>query len=90
MGPRQEDTSAKERWKESLSWIPGPPCTYAEQKLFPVQLNWRPIRVSGTPKRVITANGEVQTNEEATVYVKDLNFVVTVQLFEDMPPALSL
>ena len=29
------------------------------------------------------ANGEVQTNEEARVYVHDLNLFVTVQLLED-------
>ena len=33
-----------------------------------------PIRVSGNPKVVITASGEVQTNEEATVYIQDLDF----------------
>ena len=32
---------------------------------------------------VLTANGEVQTNEEATVYVHDLELYVTVQILED-------
>ena len=30
------------------------------------------VRVSRTPTKLITANGEVQTNEEATEYVHDL------------------
>ena len=34
-----------------------------------VLLMCRPIRVSRSPTRVITANGEVHTNEEATEYV---------------------
>ena len=36
------------------------------------------IRVSRNSTKVLTANGEVQTNEEATVYVKDLDPFVTV------------
>ena len=32
------------------------------------------VRVSRTPTTGMTANGEVQTNEEATVYVYDLIF----------------
>ena len=47
-------------------------------------------RVSKSPTTVVTANGEVQTNEEATVYVKDLDLFVTVKLLEDTPPVLSL
>ena len=39
---------------------------------------------------VVTANEEVQTNEEAQVYVYDLDLFVTVQLLEDTPAALSL
>ena len=30
------------------------------------------VTTSRSPTTVITANGEVQTNEEATVYVKEL------------------
>ena len=48
------------------------------------------VRVSKKPTTVITADGEVQTNEAATVYVKDLNSFVTVQFLEDTPPVLSL
>ena len=32
----------------------------------------------------------MQTNEEATVHVKDLDLFVTVQLLEDTPPVLPL
>ena len=39
---------------------------------------------------MVTANGEVQTNEEARVYVHDLHIFVTVQLLEDTPAVLSL
>ena len=38
----------------------------------------------------MTANGEVQTNEEAQVYVHDLHIFVTVQLLEDTLAVLSL
>ena len=33
----------------------------------------------------VTANGEVQTNEEAQVYVHDLDLFVTVQLLDETP-----
>ena len=45
---------------------------------------------SRNPNTVMTANGEVQTNEEAQVYVQDLDLVVTVQILEETPPVLSL
>ena len=48
------------------------------------------LRRSTTPTTVVTANGEVQTNEEAQVYVHDLNLFVTVQLLEETPAVLSL
>ena len=38
---------------------------------------------------MVTANGEVQTNEEAQVYVHDVHIFVTVQELEDTP-AVSL
>ena len=38
---------------------------------------------------VVSANGEVQTNEEAQVYVHDLHLFVAVQLLEDTPAVLS-
>ena len=41
------------------------------------------------PSTVMTANGEVQTREEATVCVKELDLFVTVTLLEETPAALS-
>ena len=49
------------------------------------------FRRSRNPTTVVTANGgEVQTNEEAQVYVHDLDLFVTVQLLEETPTVLSL
>ena len=39
---------------------------------------------------VITANGEVQTHEEATDYVRELEIFLTMKLLEDTPAVLSL
>ena len=38
----------------------------------------------------MTANGEVQTREEATIYVKQLDLFVTVMLLQETPAVLSL
>ena len=48
------------------------------------------VRVSRRPTTVITANGSIETNEEATVDVKDLHLFVTVQLLDDTPLVVSL
>ena len=45
---------------------------------------------SCSPTTVITANGEVQTHEEATVYVKELAIFLTMKVLEDTPAVLSL
>ena len=45
---------------------------------------------SCSPTIVITANGEVQTHEEATVYVKELDIFLTVIVLENTPAVLSL
>ena len=42
------------------------------------------------PTIVITANGEVQTHEEATVYVKELDIFLTMKVLENTPSVLSL
>ena len=47
-------------------------------------------RVSKHPTTVVTANGEVQTKDDATVHVKKLDLFVTVKLLEDTPAVLSL
>ena len=44
---------------------------------------------SCSPTTVITANGEVQTHEEATVYVKELD-IFLMKVLENTPAALSL
>ena len=48
------------------------------------------VRRSRNPTSVVTANGEVQTNEEAQVYVHDLDLFVTVQIPNDTPAIPSL
>ena len=45
---------------------------------------------SCSPTIVITANGEVQTHEEATVYVKELEKFLTMKVLENTPAVLSL
>ena len=48
------------------------------------------LRRSRNPRTVVTANGEVQTNEEAQVYVCDLDLFITEQLLENTQAVLSL
>ena len=45
---------------------------------------------SCSPTIDITAREEVQTHEEATVYVKKLDIFLTMQVLEDTPAVLSL
>ena len=45
------------------------------------------VATSRSPTTVITANGEVQTNEEATVYVREVEFL-TMKVLEDTPAVL--
>ena len=45
---------------------------------------------SCSPTIVIPANGEVQTHEEATVYVKELDIFLTMKVLENSPTVLSL
>ena len=56
-------------------------------------LNSAELETMGTsknPTTVMTANGEVQTREEATENVKELDLFVTVMLLEDTPACVSL
>ena len=48
------------------------------------------LRTSRITVAVLTARGEVQTNEEAQVNVHDLDLFVTVQLLEETSAGLSL
>ena len=43
-----------------------------------------------SPTIVITANGEVQTHEGATVYVKALDIFLTMKVLDNTPAVLSL
>ena len=45
---------------------------------------------SFSPMIVITANGEVQTHEEAIVYVKELDIFLTLKVLDNTPAVLSL
>ena len=45
---------------------------------------------SCSPTIVITANGEVQTHEEATVYANELDIFLTMKVLENTPAVLSL
>ena len=45
---------------------------------------------SCSPTIVITANGEVQTHEEAILYVKELDIFLTMKVLENTPAVLSL
>ena len=43
---------------------------------------------SCSPTIVITANGEVQTQEEAIVYVKELDMFLTMKVLENTPSSI--
>ena len=48
------------------------------------------VTTSRSPSTVLTANGEVQTHEEATVYVKELDIFLTMKVLDNTPAVLSL
>ena len=48
------------------------------------------MRTSRCPTTVMTAIGEVQTKEEATIYVKELDLFVKVMFLEETPAVFSL
>ena len=43
------------------------------------------VTTSRSPTTVIPAIGEVQSNEEATVHVKELDIFLTMKVLEDTP-----
>ena len=63
---------------------------HAEQERSEFNGTGHCFRVSRNLTTVITANPEVQTNEEATVYIYDHDLFVTAQILEDTPAVLSL
>ena len=78
----------------SENWcLPAPSNLKLEEREFVVDsVASMPIFLtkSCSPTKVITANGEVQTHEEATVYVKELDIFLTMKVLEDTPAVLSL
>ena len=46
--------------------------------------------ISCSPTIVVNANGEVQTHEEAIVYVKELDIFLTMEVLENTTAVLSL
>ena len=60
----------------------------SEKDLNPAELET--MRTSRSPTTMMTANGEVRTNKEATENVKQLDLFVTVMLLEETPAVLSL
>ena len=63
---------------------------HAEQKKMFTWDDLDTLRRSRNSTVVLTAHGEVHTNEKAQVYVHDLNLFVTEQLLEETPAVLSL
>ena len=47
-------------------------------------------RTSRSLTTVMTANGKVRTNKEATIYIKQLDSFVIVMLLQETPAVLSL
>ena len=47
------------------------------------------MATSRSPTTVIATNGEVQTNEEATVFVQELEIFLTMKVLEDTPAVQS-
>ena len=48
------------------------------------------LTTSRSPTTVLTANGEVQTHEEAAVYVRELDIFLTMKVLEDTPAVSTL
>ena len=64
-------------------------CIWSVRKTFN-SVKLKTMRTSRSPTTLMTANGEVRTNKEATVYVKQLDLFVTVMLLQEFPAVLSL
>ena len=80
----QEETERQERCARGKTWNLVKIFTSSKKK------DKTAIRISKNWTTVLTANGEVQTREEATVYVKELDSSVKVVLLEERPAVLSL
>ena len=74
---------------ENLLWTPVRQCIRSAKKdLSNAEMDT--LTKSCSPTIVITANGGVQTHEEATVYVKELDLFLTTKVLENTPAVLSL
>ena len=75
--------------KENLLSTPERGCTWsAKEDLSVAEMDT--LTKSCSPTIVITANGEVQTHEETTVYVRELDIFLTMKVLENTPAVLSL
>ena len=82
--------STKEPEERDFLWlIPGRVCIRSARKTF-FSAELETMRTSRSPTTVMTANGEVQTREDATENVKELDSFVKVMLLEETPAVLSL
>ena len=76
----------QEHWAREAEWR-------LAKKILQVKENFdelETVKISRIPITVITANGEVQTHEEARVYVKELDMFMKVKIFDDTPAVFSL
>ena len=85
---RLRDTKETEE-RDFLWLIPGRVCIRSARKTF-FSAELETMRTSRSPTTVMTANGEVQTREDAKENVKELDSFVKVMLLEETPAVLSL
>ena len=75
--------------KENLLWTPARQCIWSAERTWS-DFEMETLTKSYSRTTVITANGEVQTHEEAAVYVKELEKFLTMKVLENTPAALTL
>ena len=68
---------------ENLLSTPVRQCTWSARRTW-MMLKRIPSR-KRSPMNVITANGEVQTQEEATIHVKELDIILTMKVRKNTP-----
>ena len=102
---QQERCARREAWELAISVYKlkkhkATFCSPIEARVMPAPTSKSPderecvdsgaLRKSTIRTTVVTADGDVQTNEEAQVYVWHLDLFATMQLLEDTPAVLSL
>ena len=75
---------------ERMFFVDSGACMHIMSKRDQSPVEMDTLRRLRTPTTVVTANGEVQANEEAQVYVDDLGLFVAVPLLEETPAVISL